>query len=106
MFETNVVENFVSPVINDAHGCPDYWVLQLLGLAKRVSGFMVCGPPTLSPSVCSIPIGKRTLIHTRQIALCKPKSQTKSGGMACQDFFALNLFRNISNDIPLGRRGK
>ena len=28
------------------------------------------------PSVCSIPVGKRTLIHTLQIALCEPKSQT------------------------------
>ena len=103
------------PVINDARGCADYWVLRK-GCQASWSGGRRHSPPW----VCSIPISKRTLIHARQIALCEPKSQTisnmrrssywhrdtsrswrnasLSGGMACPGFFAITLFTNISND--------
>ena len=41
----------------------------------QISLVVTCTTP---PWVRSIPFGKRTLIHTRQIALCEPKSQTIS----------------------------
>ena len=61
------------PVINDARGCADYWVLRK-GCQASWSGGRRHSPPW----VRSIPFGKRTLIYTRQIALCEPKSQTIS----------------------------
>ena len=63
----------VFPVINDARGWADYWVLRK-GCQAPWSGGRRHSPPW----VRSIPVGKRTLIHTRQIALCEPKSQTIS----------------------------
>ena len=102
------------PVINDAHGWADYWVLQ-----KGCQALWSGGRRHSPPSVCSITVGKRTLIHTLQIALCEPKSQTirnmrrssyqhrdtscswrnasLSGSMACGELFALTPFLNISN---------
>ena len=112
---SNTNWKWVFPVINDARGCADYWVLRE-GCQAPWSG----GRRHSSPWVRSIPVGKRTLIHTRQIALCEPKSQTisnmrrssyyhrdtsrswrnasLSGGMASRDFFGLTLFMNIPND--------
>ena len=58
-------------VSSDQYGCADYWVLRK-GCQASWSGGRRHSPPR----VCSIPVGKRTLIHTLQIALCEPKSQT------------------------------
>ena len=102
------------PVISDARLC------RLLGLAKRVSGIMVWGPPTLSPAslfdsgwqahVDSHPADSVVRARNlKQYVTCdalatSTETRPALGGMlACREAwpagtFCVNSFMNISND--------